>query len=181
MSRLSRIAAWGTVALVLAIPTAALPHGKAKGIVKERMDDMIAMRDAAKVIGGMVKGATPYDANEVRRHAATIRNHAGETLTVKFPVGTGGMPSEARDSIWAEFEDFSALAKRLEMLAGALEEAADNGLMKDMNGQAMDHGKMSHGAMDDPAMLAAMPADAVFMMVGQACSACHEKYREKMD
>ncbi|PHP67722.1 hypothetical protein CSC94_08505 [Zhengella mangrovi] len=50
------------------------------------------------------------------------------------------------------------------------------GRMKDMGGHAMNH-----GATLDPAMLAAMPADGVFMMIGKTCSPCHERVRQKMD
>lgn len=136
------------LALAITASTLAFGHGKATGVVKERMESMVALRDAAKALGGMMKGATPYDAEAVRAHATTIRQHAGEALTARFPEGTGGKPSEA----------------------------ADNGLMKDMGGHAMEHGDHL-----DPAMLAAMPADGVFMMIGKTCSACHEKFRQKME
>lgn len=172
-----RMAAMGMAAMaVLAASPLAFGHGDATGIVKERMESMEALQDAAKALGAMMKGATPYDAEAVREHAATIARHSGEALTGKFPEGTGGMPSEAKDEIWSDWDEFSRIAAQLELLAQVLGEAADNGLMKDMGGHAMNH-----GANPDPAMLAAMPADGVFMMIGRTCSACHEKFRQKME
>ena len=35
--------------------------------------------------------------------------------------------------------------------------------------------------LDARTLLAAMPADGVFMMIGKTCSACHEKFRQKME
>ena len=164
------------LAVAVTASTLAFGHGKATGIVKERMESMVVLRDAAQALGGMMKGVTAYNAEAVRTHATTIRQHAGEALTARFPEGTGGMPSEARDEIWSQWNEFEQIAMRLEILAGGLAEAADNGLMKDMGGHAMNHGDHL-----DPAMLAAMPADGVFMMIGKTCSACHEKFRQKMD
>ena len=165
-----------SLAAALTASTWAIGHGKATGIVKERMESMVVLRDAARALGGMIKGEAAYDAEAVRAHARTIGQHAGAALTVRFPEGTGGMPSEAKDEIWSEWDEFTRIANQLELLADGLAEAADNGLMKDMGGHAMNH-----GATLDPAMLAAMPADGIFMMIGQTCSACHERFRQKMD
>ncbi|MCB1383581.1 MAG: cytochrome c [Notoacmeibacter sp.] len=177
MSRaLGYIAFSAGLTIAVTLSTMAFGHGKATGIVKERMESMVVLRDAAKALGGMMKGATPYDAEAVRAHAKSIREHSGDALTAKFPEGTGSRPSEARDEIWTEWEEFKRLAGQLESLADGLREAAGNGLMKDMSGHSMDHGDHL-----DPAMLAAMPADGVFMMIGKTCSACHEKFRQKMD
>ena len=177
MSRTSGYLAIGAGLLAaLTASTVAFSHGKATGIVKERMDSMIVLRDAAKALGQMMKGATPYDAEAVRTHAKTIRAHSGEALTSKFPQGSGGMPSEAKEEIWSDWDAFRAYAERMEILAGGLAEAADNGIMRDMGGHSMNDDDNL-----DPAMLAAMPADGVFMMIGKTCSACHEKFRQKMD
>lgn len=150
-------------------------HGKATGVVKERMELMVVLRDAAKALGGMMKGATPYDAAQVKAQAQIIRSHSGAALTKLFPEGTGGMPSEARDEIWENWDEFTRISNQLELLASGLMEAAGNGLMKDMGGHMA-----GHMSMNDPAAIAAMPADGVFMMIAQACSACHEKFRQKM-
>lgn len=166
--------------------TAALAHGSATGIVKERMDGMIVLRDSMKAMGPMMQGKTDYDAAVVRAQASAIRQHSGEALFSLFPQGSGGMPSEATDAVWEDWERFTMISDRLETLAVALEAGAGNGLMKDgmsgmMNSDTMQ--EMMAGGMSmpmDEGQLAAMPADALFTMIGNTCSACHEKFRAKM-
>lgn len=173
--------------MMVGAATAALAHGTATGIVKERMDGMIALRDAMKAIGPMMQGNADYDAQTVRLQAGVLKAHAGEAITSKFPKGTGGMPSEARDEVWSDWETFTELSSRLEMLSTALEQGAENGLMKDgSHGSMMDSKMMQEmmagnmPAMMDAEKLAEMPADGLFMMIGKTCSACHEKFRTKM-
>jgi cytochrome c556 len=96
------------------------------------------------------------------------------------------MPSEATDAVWEDWERFIMIADRLETLAVALEAGATNGLMKEGMGGMMNSGTMQEmmaGGMSMPidgSTLAAMPADALFTMIGNTCSACHEKFRAKM-
>jgi cytochrome c556 len=166
--------------------TAALAHGSATGIVKERMDGMIVLRDSMKAMGPMMLGKTEYDGAVVRARASAIRQHSGEALSSLFPQGSGGMPSEATDAVWEDWERFTMISNRLETLAVALEAGAGNGLMKDGMGGMMNSGTMQEmmaGGMSmpmDEGQLAAMPADALFTMIGNTCSACHEKFRAKM-
>jgi cytochrome c556 len=65
--------------------TAALAHGSATGIVKERMDGMIVLRDSMKAMGPMMQGRLDYDADVVRTQAASIRQHSGDALYSLFP------------------------------------------------------------------------------------------------
>ncbi len=105
------------------------------------------------------------------------------------------MPSEVKDTIWTDWEEFEALAEQLQLLSEGLSMAADNGLKMAgadggatmdsgamMGGQSMMGGQTMMGAgsmMNDLGIeeLAELPADAVFMMVSQTCAACHTKYR----
>ncbi|HAT86593.1 MAG TPA: cytochrome C [Rhizobiales bacterium] len=177
-------------------PVPVLAHGGATGIVKERMDAMGMMGKAVKGLKGMMQGKAAYNADLVRKQSAVIKQHSGEALIKGFPEGSTQMPSEAKNEIWMDWERFSSLAEQLGTYAGALEMAADNGLMKDaakgqsmgtmmgvaasasmgkdMMGKAM--GVMGGGAMD-AAALAKMPADAVFTKMVQVCSACHTDFR----
>ncbi|SHN09965.1 c-type cytochrome [Roseibium suaedae] len=178
--RRGRVCVAGVVSLAVLMVSASIApiaygHGKATGVVKERMELMVVLRDAAKALGGMMKGAVPYDAAQVKAQAEILRSHSGAALTKLFPEGTGGMPSEAREEIWENWDEFTQMSNQLELLASGLMDAADNGLMKDMGGHMA-----GHMSMNDPAAIAAMPADGVFMMIAQACSACHEKFRQKM-
>ena len=98
------------------------------------------------------------------------------------------MPSEAKDVVWQDWEEFSALAEQLDLYSEGLALAADNGLM--MSDAATDTGSMMGGSSSmmgssSPMManemgleeLAEMPADGVFAMIGQTCSSCHTKFR----
>lgn len=179
-----------------AISATAFAHGGAVGVVKERMDGMSALGKTIKALAPMMRGEGTYDAETVRQGAETIKAHAGETLTKLFPVGSGGMPSEAKDVVWQDWEEFSALAEQLHFYSEGLGLAADNGLMVS-NDTATDTSSMMGGSstmmgesgtmMGATApmmagsmsleMLSEMPADGVFTMVSQTCSSCHTKFR----
>ena len=191
-SRILVLAAAGIAASTLA----AFAHGGATGIVKERMEAMETMGKVVKSLSAMMRGETKYDAGKIREGAAAIKSHAGSSLTDLFPEGSLPKASEAKSEIWTDWEEFSTLAKQLGVLADGLERAADNGLMMGAGtagqGSMMGtQGMMGAGGMMgspgmmgtaghpmlDPDQLAGMPADGVFNMVVQTCSACHSKFR----
>lgn len=172
----------------------ALAHGGATGIVKERMDGMVAMQKAVKAITPIMRGQVGYDAGAVRAFATSVEEHSGEAMTKLFPEGSGGKPSEAKDEVWSDWEGFEKLAMELEILGQALSEAADNGLSSQvasganssmmssssmMDGQSALGGMMgqSDTNMMNTDMLATLPAGALFTRISQTCSACHTKYR----
>ncbi len=190
--------------LVFAGTLGLLAHGGAKGIVKERMDAMLGMGKIVKSLSAMMRGDKEYDAKLIKEGAAVIKSHAGEAMTKQFPEGGKTKHTEARSEIWTNWKEFKDLATQLEVLAGALEKAADNGLMKDVqHGSGMMGGKDSMmgkgspmmggsksgammggqammgqgGQMPNAEMLASMPADGVFNMMAQTCSSCHTKFR----
>lgn len=203
MYRTSLLAAFVATGLA----AGALAHGGATGIVKERMDAMMAMGKAVKAVTPMMSGAAPYDAETMRAAARTFQEHSGEAMTSLFPEGSGGMPSEAKATIWSDWEGFAALAEQLGRYAEGLEAAADNGLAHSGAGAGatMGGGMMGGGgAMGGGAMMgggatmggasmmggarmmsaehiAAMPADAAFAMTAQVCSSCHERFRAEDD
>ena len=173
-------------------------HSGATGVVKERMDGMMAMGKSVKEITPMMRGQTDYDPERVRAFAEDMRQHSGEALTRLFPEGTTGAPSEAKPNIWTDWEEFAALAEQLHTLSEGLALAAENGLMHGgggqtssmmggesmMGGQSMMGGgsMMGNSATSEfrnygPEEFSEMPADGVFMMVSQTCSACHTKFR----
>lgn len=181
-----------TAVAASSIAVAAWAHGGATGVVKERMDGMGAMKEAVKVLTPMMQGQLDYDADVVRDQAEIIAAHAGDALTALFPEGSLDMPSEAKESIWSKWEEFSELADRLGVVAEGLALSADNGLM--MSGDAQGGGMMGSAMMGSDAMdagamggmmgeapgemdFAEMGADGAFMMLGQVCSACHTQFR----
>lgn len=197
-----------TAALVAGLTTAALAHNGATGIVKERMDAMVAMGKAVKQITPMMSGEAPYDAERLRAAARQIETHAGEDMTRLFPEGSGGMPSVAKDNIWEEWDAFERLAQELALYAKGLALAADNppapatpgtpdagtmmgssdmmggsnmmGASEMMGGDTMMGGD-SQTAKDLPIPedLAELPVDQVFSKVSGTCAACHTRFRTK--
>lgn len=181
----------------VALGAIAFAHSGATGIYKERMDAMAAMGKVVKELSTIMRGEADYDAAKIQEGARLIQSHAGEAMTAQFPEGTTKKPSEARAQIWSDWDTFSALAEELRINAEGLEKAASNGLA--MQGQAAgsmmgtensammggQSGMMSgqSGMMADTQtmmtvdQLASMPADGVFNMVAQTCSACHTKFR----
>lgn len=154
-------------AAILVTGAAAFAHSGATGVVKDRMEQMKAVAASMKVIGGMIKGAAPYDAATVKAEAAKIASHGGEALTRLFPEGSIKHPSEARPEIWSDWDRFSAISDDLARYAAALSDGAGN-----------QRGGEPSGGDED---LAVMSPDGLFMKVAGTCSACHEDFRQKKD
>ena len=166
------------------IAVSALAHGGATGIVKQRMDGMGAMKSSMKLLTPMMQGKTPYDASTVRTAAATIEQHAGQTLTALFPEGSAGKPSEAKPGIWANWSSFTDLAAQLATYSQGLALAADNARGTGSTDQpsSMMGGMMGGGAAPgapNVTELALMSPDEVFVKLAQTCSACHSKFRSE--
>ena len=110
---------------------------------------MKAMADNTKIIGQMLKGKTPFDANEAKLALERLSSLSLETPEV-FTVNATDPKSEAKSSIWDEFDEFTKLSKDLaettEVLAGSV------GTINDLR----------------PAL----------KRVSSGCKACHSKYRE---
>ena len=177
----------GCAIAISGLSTLALAHSGATGIVKERMDGMKAMSEVVKSLSAMMRGDTTYDPETVRKGAAVIRSHAGKGLTNLFPEGSQKHGSEAKPEIWSNWQMFSEFASQLEVYAEGLEVAAGNGLMANGGGHMMQNGQSgmmggsgmmgSASGIMNADQLAQMPADGVFNMVAQTCSACHSRFR----
>ncbi|QXT40994.1 c-type cytochrome [Gymnodinialimonas ceratoperidinii] len=179
-----------TVISVVAVAVATA-HTGATGVVRERMDGMMAMRDAVRALTPMMQGQAEYDSQAVVAAAAIIESHAGETMTTLFEEGTGGPPSAATPAVWEDWEAFAAIAMRLETVAEALGQAAVNAPGSAMPEGSMqaDAGAMMGGASSmmgdsvepDAEMMAQMPVDRVFALAAQTCSSCHTSYRVEQE
>lgn len=143
-----------TAAAVGAISVApATSHEKATGVVKERMELMKANGKAMKAMGAMVKGESPYDADQVRALAEELRADSAKIPDL-FPEGSLEPPSEALPAIWQNWAKFEELARRMGEASGAVADAADGGL----------------GAVAP-----------VFGGLAKTCSACHTDFRKKKE
>ena len=117
--------------------------------VKERMMIMKEMADNTKIIGQMLKGKTSFDENEAKLALERLSSLSLKTPKV-FEVNATDPKSEAKPTIWDEFDEFTKLSKDLaettEVLAGSV------GTINDLR----------------PAL----------KRVSSGCKACHSKYRE---
>lgn len=175
------------------VAVTALAHGGATGIVKTRMDAMMALGASVKAVAPMMRREIPYDAEVVKSAAQVFATHSGDAMTELFPEGSGGGASEATPEVWSEWEQFEGLAAQLESYANGLALAAGNGL-SEANAAQMGAGMMMGsgsstsmmgttgmmGGSVEPMMdFADMPADMAFNMVAQTCASCHASFREK--
>lgn len=119
--RMTAIALTATMAAAVAVA-----HNGATGVVRERMEGMVAMRDAMRDLTPMMRGEAPHDPAAIATAGQAIAKHAGEAMTTLFPEGTGGGASFAKEAVWAAPQDFAALAEELQRHAEGLMRAAPN-------------------------------------------------------
>jgi cytochrome c556 len=138
-----------TVVLITASSIVFAHSGVKDKNVKERMMLMKEMANNTKTIGQMLKGRTPFDANEAKLALERLASLSLETPKV-FKINASDPKSEARPAIWNEFDEFTKLSKDLAeaslLLAGSI------------------------NSIDDlrPALKG----------VSSGCKACHSRYRE---
>ena len=129
-----------------------LAHSGAVGIIKERMDTMVQLGKSMKVLAAHMGGKVDYDAGQVKSNAKIIKSHAGDAFLKLFPEGSNAKPSEAKSIIWADWETFSSMTKKMFEASEALELVAEN---KGAAGQA------------------------AFSELAKTCSSCHKVFRQK--
>ena len=138
-----------TVVLITASSIVFAHSGVKDKNVKERMMLMKEMANNTKTIGQMLKGKTPFDANEVKLALERLSSLSLETPKV-FKINASDPKSEARPAIWDEFDEFTRLSKDLAetslVLAGSINSFED--LRPALKG------------------------------VSSGCKACHRQYRE---
>ena len=148
-----------TFSVVLAglFATTVFAHKGATGVVKERMDQMGEIAKSMKAMGAMFKGATPYDAESVSELSRKIAELGGERLTATFPANSLEHPSEARPSIWSDWDRFADLAEKMTVAANALAE----------------------GAINERDPKTESSPDALFRELATTCKSCHQDFRIK--
>jgi len=136
----------------LAIAAACLPsaaHEHATGVVKERMDMMEVMAKRLKAIRERIDAKR--DLAAIKTDAEAIAAQAPHLVHL-FPPGSTQKPTDARGTIWQNWNDFERKAAALEAESKKLVNTS-------------------------PGDLAALSAQS--RAVTEACGACHERYRTK--
>ena len=138
------------ISLVSLSSVSAMAHtGVQNPAVLARMNGMKSIGDAMKILGNMAKGTTEFDANAAQEAAAAIARHAAETPTL-FEAREQDPKSEAKDSIWDDFADFTEKSVALETAAKAAR----------------------------PELTSADAVIPAVTRIGATCKACHEVYRK---
>ena len=117
--------------------------------VKERMMVMKAMADNTKIIGQMLKGKTSFDENQAKLALERLSSLSLKTPKV-FEVNATDPKSEAKPTIWDEFDEFTKLSEDLAATSTVLAGSVDT--IKDLR----------------PAL----------KRISSGCKACHSRYRE---
>ena len=157
----------------------AIAHSGASGVVKERMDAMTSMAKAIRSLSKLMAESSPQDFEVMESAAKVIADHSGDAMTDLFPLGTGGHPSEARQNIWIENEEFSRLAHRLERVSLWLEMA-----MVAKSDGATEAGEslplqsiLNDNLTPTPQIAVQLDVTDLVREIGQTCKACHQKFR----
>ena len=138
-----------TVVLITASSIVLAHSGVKDKNVKERMMLMKEMANNTKSIGQMLKGKTPFNADEAKLALERLSSLSLETPKV-FKINASDPKSEARPAIWDEFDEFTRLSKDLAETSILLAESIDS--IGDLR----------------PAL----------KEVSLGCKACHRQYRE---
>lgn len=152
--RLSRAAALAAAASLVAVPLAvAQTPSPAQQAIKYRQSALTLLGWNIGPISAMMKGEAPFDAKKAELHATRLQQVAPMILE-GFPAGSqSGAATKAKPEIWNNLDDFKAKAADLEKATAGLVAATRTGDQKQV-GQALG-------------------------TVGNACKACHDKYKDK--
>jgi cytochrome c556 len=135
-------------ALVLMLPMSQLLAGESPQ--EQRHELMENSKDAAKTVGGMLKGEAPFDAAAAMKSFETWAEIAGSFGDL-FPPGTEtGFDTEAKKEVWTDRAGFDAEMAKFSKAANAAVAA---------NPQSLDELKAAAGP------------------VFKSCKSCHETYR----
>jgi cytochrome c556 len=125
---------------------------KPEQLVKQRQSAMTLIAKYFGPLGGMLKGAVPYNADVVARNAAYL-DVLSQMPWDGFAESTKGVKSAALPAAFTDGAKFKQAQDQLRTAVGALNTAAKGG--------------------NEAAVKAAIGD------VGKACSACHDNFREK--
>jgi cytochrome c556 len=146
------VAASLALALGAGAAATAVAQVKPEVLVKQRQAAMTLQGKYFGPLGGMLKGAVPYDANVVARNAGYL-----EVLSKMpwdgFAEGTKGEKSRALPVIWSDAAKFKQAQDQFQTAVAALVTASKGG---------------NEGAVK-----------AAIGDVGKACGNCHDNFREK--
>ena len=140
--------AFPTILVTLLGATAVLAHsGVQNPEVLARMQGMERIAEATKALGLMVKGQAPFDIAAAQAALAQIERHAAD-IPAQFRDRADDPKSEARETIWTNWDHFVSEAEALAAIAASAEVRERDQL------------------------------GAIVEQIGATCRSCHTAYRE---
>jgi len=186
--------------VTLAGTVGVLAHGGATGIVKERMDGMVTLREQMRKLAPMLDNSDELTARELTDAAEIIAGSSGAAMTNLFPEDSLPPASEARARIWTDWDRFSSYANDLKVLAQELGALASQPEPVETSAPTDPPEERSEWEMLETAVLLGLadrstpevepaveqehgtepvvrPVAAVVRDIAATCAACHERYR----
>jgi len=170
-----RIFAASIVTATCLATTLVWAHGKATGIVRERMDQMVVLKDAMKRLKTELVQGEEYDSTLVLVATKEIKDHSGEALLVKFPADSLTKHSEALPSVWDQPDQFAALAQEMGDLATAMAVSVEAGVPNVKSGSGL-FGVFASNSEDEAELRS--PID-ILGLLASTCRDCHDDYRKR--
>lgn len=138
------------LALVLAA-SAGLAWAAGADVIQARREGMKTMKSDLRILSEMIEGQGVVDPQTAVRSARSL-GEAARAIPGLFPEGSARPPSTARLAVWADWAQFTDLARQLSDAAEDLERAAANGSFED--------------------------ASDAFVQVTRSCRNCHRAFKE---
>ena len=148
---ISRLALFAVFAT--AVFTTAIAAMKPEIVIDYRQSVMTMIGWNFGPMAAMSKGKIPFDAKEFAKHAERVAFLAPQVLEGFAKGSDKGAKTAAKPEIWSRFDDFQSKLNDLIDESKTLSEAAKTG----------DEAKTKEQ----------------FKKLGEACKACHDKYKEK--
>jgi cytochrome c556 len=102
-----------TIVLSIFVTSVFAHQGVQSEAVEARMQSMKKMASNMKVLGSMIKGIEPFNADKARSITMQITKLASHVPAL-FKSKETDRKSEARPEIWLNFSDFTSKARNLE-------------------------------------------------------------------
>jgi cytochrome c556 len=140
-------------ALALATAATAVAAMKPEIVIGYRQSAMTMIGWNFGPMAAMAKGKIPFDAKEFAKHADRIAFLTPQVLEGFAKGSDTGADTAAKPDVWTHFDDFQSKLNDLIDASKALSDVAKTG----------DQARMT----------------AQFKKLGDACKACHDKYKKK--
>ncbi|MCA9129224.1 MAG: cytochrome c [Planctomycetales bacterium] len=187
-------------ALAFAGVTGVLAHGDATGIVKDRMDGMIVLREQMRNLTPVLDGNSNLSGEELVEIAELIAAKSGTEMTDLFPEGSLQPASQALERIWDDWDEFATYAESLESLGKELNSLALRPLQNPADTQSEPMAELSEWERLDASVLLGLANEAqavddakdaelvlvqtenrsvedVVADIANTCAACHQRFR----